>query len=92
MTAKEYIESFAEKKGFWDPALKAQAYVMDLYQYGLAYDLEFRRKFYLYGHMNPSGYILTAQLVDSYIDYIVRHNPDDFRTAGMINTDIPYKL
>ena len=188
MTAEKYIESFAQEKGYWDPALKAQAYVMalgvndvfnkgmeigsaaadvdlqdwrnnkptfigyyaaivsrykeiapdakfffvtfpnddrpdrenrekrcanakatirelyalaelfdnayviDLYRYGPAYDNAFREKFYLHGHMNPSGYILTAQLIDSYIDYIVRHNPDDFRTAGMINTDIPYKV
>ena len=30
MTAKEYINSFAEAKGFWDPALAAQAYIFAL--------------------------------------------------------------
>ena len=67
------------------------AYVIDLYQYGPVYDERFREQYYLYDHMNPSGYILTAQLVDSYIDYIVRHNPKDFDTVGFIGTDIPYK-
>ncbi len=63
-------------------------YVIDLYKYGPVYDSKFREKFYLYGHMTPSGYILTANLVDSYIDYIVRHNPDDFRKVGFIGTDV----
>lgn len=67
------------------------AYVIDLYQYGPVYDEKFREKFYLHGHMNPSGYILTARLVDSYIDYIVRKNPDDFKNIGFVGTDIPYK-
>lgn len=66
-------------------------YVIDLYKYGPVYDDDFRNRFYLHGHLNPSGYILTARMVDSYIDYIVRHNPDDFRNAGFIGTDIRYK-
>jgi len=65
-------------------------YVIDLFKYGPTYDEKFKEHFYLHGHMNPSGYILTAQLVDSYIDYIVRHNPDDFRGAGLIGTGIEY--
>ena len=67
------------------------AYVIDLYKYGPVYDQRFKDRFYLLGHLNPDGYILTAQLIDSYIDYIVRHNPDDFRHAGFILTDIDYK-
>ena len=38
--------------------------------------------------MNPAGYVLTARLVDSYIDYIIRTHPDDFRRVGFIGTDI----
>ena len=30
MNAKQYMESFAENNGFWDPALACQAYVMAL--------------------------------------------------------------
>ena len=67
------------------------SYVIDLYQYGPVYNKEFQKKFFLYGHMNPSGYILTAKLIDSYIDYIVRHNPDAFSTAGFIGTGIKYR-
>ncbi|MBQ8575643.1 MAG: SGNH/GDSL hydrolase family protein [Clostridia bacterium] len=61
------------------------AYVIDLYKYGPVYDERLREKFYLYGHMNPSGYIFTAELIDSYIDFIVRHNPKDFDRVGFIN-------
>lgn len=65
-------------------------YVIDLYKYGPIYDEKFKEVFYLYGHMNPSGYILTAKLIDSYIDYIVRHNPADFKNAGFIGSNIQY--
>ncbi len=66
----------------------SNSYVIDLYKYGPVYDEEFKKKFYLYGHMNASGYILTARLIDSYIDYIVRKNPDDFSNVCFIGTDI----
>ena len=175
MSAKQYMESFAENNGFWDPALACQAYVMalgvndiinmgmeigsiedidpvdwrnnkpsfvgyyaqiiarikteiqpqakffyvtmmnhdgdpahnercqkhaealyalaeyfdnsyviDLYRYGPRYDEEYRENYNLYGHLNPMGYILTAKMVDSYIDYIIRANPDDFRRVPFI--------
>lgn len=175
MTAKNYMESFAEKKGFWSPELACQAYVMalgvndvinlgmeigslsdidpedwrnnrptfigyysqiiarikeevqpqakfffvtmmhhdddsardekrkkhaqalyelaryfdnsyviDLYNYGPRYDEKYKDNFNLYHHLNPMGYILTAKMVDSYIDYIIRKNPDDFRRVPFI--------
>ncbi len=68
------------------------SYVIDLYKYGPVYDEKFKKQFYLHGHLNPSGYILTAELIDSYIDYIVRHNPEDFKNVGFINSGIEYKF
>ncbi len=68
------------------------SYVIDLAKYGPTYDDEFKKRFYLHGHLNPSGYILTARLVDSYIDYIVRHNPDEFRNASLVNLGVNYKF
>ena len=35
-------------------------------------------------HMNVMGYRLTATLVESYIDYIIRNNPDAFNQTGFI--------
>jgi hypothetical protein len=66
-------------------------YVIDLYKYGPDFDDEFNKNFNLLGHHNPMGYIVLARLVDSYIDYIIRHNPKDFMHVGFINTDIKYK-
>ncbi|MBQ9769892.1 MAG: hypothetical protein IJW27_06770, partial [Clostridia bacterium] len=67
------------------------SYVIDLYKYAPVYDDEFKKKYFMYGHMNPMGYIYTAELIDSYIDYIIRNNPKDFNTVGFIGTDIKYK-
>ena len=64
------------------------AYVIDLYRYGPVYDKRFEEKFFLYGHLNASGYLFTAQLVDSYIDYIVRHNPKDFESIGFVGANL----
>jgi hypothetical protein len=66
-------------------------YVIDLYKYGPEYDAEFGENLWMFGHMNPMGYIVTARLIDSYIDYIVRHNPKDFQTIGFVTKDIEYK-
>lgn len=63
-------------------------YLIDLYQYGPVYDRQFRKQFYLEGHLNPAGYVLTADMVASYIDYIIRHNMPDFYEVGFIGTDI----
>ena len=60
------------------------AYVIDLYRYGPVYDEKFKAHFFHGGHMSPAGYIFTAKLVDSYIDYIVRHNPADFKKIGFV--------
>ncbi len=59
-------------------------YVIDLYHHGPYYDDEFRKRFFLHGHMNASGYILTANMVDSYIDYLVRHHPQEFLYVPLI--------
>lgn len=60
------------------------SYVIDLYTYAPAFDEKFREKYFLYGHMNAMGYILIAEFVDSYIDYIIRHNTRDFMLIPFI--------
>lgn len=63
-------------------------YVIDLAEYGPVYDAGFMEKFYLDGHLNAAGYTLTAQMIESYIDYIVRHNFEDFIQTGFIGRDV----
>ena len=60
-------------------------YVLDLRKYGPVYDDEFRKRFYM-GHMTPTGYVFTAKVVVSYIDYIIRHHMEDFKQVGFIGT------
>lgn len=66
-------------------------YVIDLYKYGPEYDRKFKDNYFMYGHMTPTGYVFTAKMIDSYIDYIIRHNQSDFKTVGYIGTDIYFK-
>ena len=63
-------------------------YVIDLREYAPLYDKEFKDNFFLGGHMNAAGYRLTALMMESYIDYIIRNNPKDFTQVGFVGT--PY--
>ncbi len=65
----------------------SNSYVIDLYQYAPVYDKEFKEKFYLEGHMNPAGYRLTAVMISSYIDYIIRSDFKAFIQVGFIGTN-----
>lgn len=78
---RELLLAFAKKL--------SRTYVIDLYTYAPIYDAEFNRRFFL-GHMNPMGYLLTARMVESYIDYLIRHNPEDFNQVPFISTDLWY--
>ncbi len=62
------------------------SYVIDLDRYGPVYDEEFRKYFFMGGHMNPAGYAFTAKLFESYIDWIIRQNPEDFAQIGFVGT------
>ncbi len=65
-------------------------YLIDLYTYAPINDIEYNRVFRL-GHMTPTGYILTARMIESYIDYIIRKEPDEFSQVGFIGTDLYFK-
>jgi len=64
-----------------------RTYLIDLRRYAPQIDAEYRKNFFLHGHMNPQGYLLAAKMTASYIDFIVRHHPRDFATAGLICSD-----
>ncbi len=67
----------------------SNTYVIDLRTYAPPHDQDFVDRFYLQGHLNPMGYRITAEQVCSYIDYIIRHNYNDFKHVGFINSNIP---
>jgi lysophospholipase L1-like esterase len=62
-------------------------HVIDLRRYAPAYDEEFYHNFFLGGHMNAAGYLLTAKMISSYIDYIIRRSPEKFMRVGFIGTE-----
>lgn len=65
----------------------SNTYVIDLRRYAPVYDEQFRKRFFLGGHMNAAGYLLSAKFIASYIDYIIRHNFEDFSEIGFVGYD-----
>jgi lysophospholipase L1-like esterase len=64
-----------------------RTYYLDLKKYCIPYVGDFRSKFFLNGHMTPTGYIFSAKIIGSYIDYIIRHNMEDFKDVGLMGYD-----
>lgn len=64
-------------------------YLIDLYTYSPVEDEKFSEIFW-HGHMTPAGYVLVAKMIESYIDYIIRQNPQEFKQVGFIGTDLYY--
>ena len=81
--AKIFRDAILELAEFFD-----NCYVIDLFEYGPDYNAEFRKQFCLGGHLNPMGYVLFAKIIASYIDYIIRHNYEDFKQVGLIGTGL----
>lgn len=63
-------------------------YVIDLRRYAPVYDGDFQKKYYLYGHLNACGYVLTAKMFVSYIDYIIRHDMASFNNVPFVGTEL----
>lgn len=61
-------------------------YVLDLRKYAPDYDEEFYKINGLGGHLSSIGYKYTADIVATYIDYIIRNNIDDFKQIGFVGT------
>ena len=62
----------------------SNCYVLNFRKYAPVYDDSFRKAFFTGGHMNVMGYRLTATMVESYIDYIIRNNFAEFTQSGFI--------
>ena len=95
VTTPRHGDEKDEKRKAWRDRLEelsklfSRTYLIDLYTYAPVNDAEYAKKFRL-GHMTPTGYVLTARMIESYIDYIIRKNPEDFNQVGFIGTDLYY--
>ena len=87
----EYNEKHAEFLRSLDKYFK-NVYVLDFRVYAPDYDKEFEKKYYMGGHLNAMGYVLTARMVESYIDYIIRANYEDFKQVPFIGTAFSNEL
>ena len=95
MPRREADETSARRDGhaalMYDLAgLFGNAYVIDLRRYAPPHDAAFRARYYGGSHLNAMGYYLTALQIGSYIDWIIRRNPSDFRSCGLAG--LPYAL
>ena len=68
-----------------------RTYLIDLTNNSPAQDDEFRRRFKVGGHLNAAGYYVMAKMIASYVDYIIRNNPEEFSLAGFIGTGNTYE-
>ena len=59
------------------------SFVIDLGKYAPTYDEEFKSNYYVGGHLSTAGYYLTSKMIMSYTDYLIRHNTQVFRDAGL---------
>lgn len=67
-------------------------YVVDLFKHAPVYDDKFNEKFALFGHLNPAGYLLTAKMIATYIDHVIRSDFKAFKQVGMIEEDDFYDV
>ena len=63
-------------------------YVIDLRKHAPVHDDDFVYTYYCDGHLNAMGYLLTAQQMWTYIDYIIRKNPKDFNQVAFIGKTV----
>ena len=63
-------------------------YLVDMMTYGPTLDEKFYETYFLGGHMSPVGYLYMGQLIESYIDYIIRNDPREFADVCFIGTDL----
>lgn len=63
-------------------------YVIDFRKYAPVYDSKFHARFGLGGHLNAAGYRLTAKMMESYMDYIIRNHMEDFAQAAFIGKPV----
>ena len=91
----QHNEETQIKREAWSEAIRAVAkkfentYVLDFRKYAPEFDEKWVKTFRL-GHMTATGYLLISKMVMSYIDWIVRNNPDDFAQVGFIGTPYSY--
>lgn len=93
--SKEEVSRFKKLRAFlFELAKKFEfLYVLDLFKFAPKYGTKKIQNLYFCGtHMSAAGYKFTADIVSTYIDYIIRKNPLDFKQVGFIGKDVHNEL
>ena len=69
------------------PSWFHNVYLIDLEKYAPVYDDAFKSRYYHGNHLNPQGYLLTANMFMTYIDWIMRKYSQEFLEVQFIGTD-----
>lgn len=74
-------------------ANKLDCYLIDMAKYWIQEDevSEWVSKYQNGGHLNAMGYLLKTQARITYIDWIIRNNPEKFKEIQFIGTSMEYK-
>lgn len=85
--SKDKAEEIHQKLLYEMADIFSNTYVLDFRKYAPFQDEEYKKNFFMSGHLNPAGYIFFAKMIISYMDYIIRHNMKDFKQVGFIGTE-----
>ncbi|MDU4883001.1 SGNH/GDSL hydrolase family protein [uncultured Clostridium sp.] len=74
-------------------AKKLDCYLIDMAKYWISEEeaKEWMAKYQNGGHLNAMGYLLKTQARITYIDWIIRNNPEKFKEVQFIGTTMEYK-
>ena len=72
--------------------LFSNCYYLDMQTYGVQPEgvAEYKAVYYMGGHRSSQGYYQSAKEVSTYIDYIIKKNPNDFKQIPFIGTDLSF--
>ena len=79
-THAEFLRNLADTFEF--------TYLIDLRKYAPVHDEQFVSTYYCGGHFNAMGYLLAANQISTYIDYIIRNNPKDFTQVAFLGKNV----
>lgn len=69
------------------PNIFDNVFLIDRWVYCPKYAGDFRKNYYMNGHLNPAGYQWEAYMFATYIDWIIRKNYDKFIDCALIGTN-----
>lgn len=64
----------------------SNVFIVDLWEYATEVNGEWASRYRMAYHLNTLGYVYTAYEIMTYLDWIVRNNPSEFKDVALIGT------